>query len=387
MSEVKEKARIKADYIKDAKAHFAKKNKPTKEEQNRLDELLNGLRVKASEYEFPPVSVITFKGQNIGSQGDVTTVTGQAKSKKTYLLSAILIESLKPFTYPGVIQVTMPKDKQKILWIDTEQSRYWGRKILERAESFGVSAEDIDSKVTLLTCRTLSASDIMELVELYLKKHSDIGLLVLDGVREIVNSINDDKEATSAVKWMMRMATDHNLHLITVLHLNPQKDENSYAKVRGHIGTELTNKSEFVIKVTPEKESKAHSTVEAMFSRGAAPEKMSMYIDEEGRPMFTEYIEPAASSKTPVYEEYTEWDIMFEKAFESDAVKRHTFNNLVDILYDFFLKEFGNPIPNGYGINAIRNKWIPYMEEKGKIIRSKEGGENYDKYNFNEAPF
>ena len=41
---------------------------------------------------------------------------------------------------------------------------------------------------------------------------------------------------------------DKNCHITTVLHQNP-KDR----KVRGHIGTELTNKSEAVISVTKEK--------------------------------------------------------------------------------------------------------------------------------------
>ena len=60
--------------------------------------------------------------------------------------------------------------------------------------------------------------------------------------------INSPREATLIVNYLMNWTEEFNLHLHTVIHQN-KGDENA----RGHIGTEINNKSETVLRVEKDK--------------------------------------------------------------------------------------------------------------------------------------
>lgn len=63
----------------------------------------------------------------------------------------------------------------------------------------------------------------------------DVGLLIIDGIRDLMYDINSPSESTDLINLLMRWSSGYDLHIHTVLHLN-KGDDNT----RGHIGTELT---------------------------------------------------------------------------------------------------------------------------------------------------
>ncbi len=72
-----------------------------------------------------------------------------------------------------------------------------------------------------------------------------MGLVVIDGIRDLMLDINNSTEATKLVGDLMQWTSEQNIHIQTVLHLN-KGDDNA----RGHIGTELNNKAETVLQIT-----------------------------------------------------------------------------------------------------------------------------------------
>ena len=60
-----------------------------------------------------------------------------------------------------------------------------------------------------------------------------MGLLIIDGIRDLMYDINSPSESTDLINLLMRWSSGYNLHIHTVLHLN-KGDDNT----RGHIGTE-----------------------------------------------------------------------------------------------------------------------------------------------------
>ena len=70
----------------------------------------------------------------------------------------------------------------------------------------------------------------------------NLGLVIIDGIRDLMHDINNSAEATNLVGDLMQSTGEKNIHIQTVLHLN--KGDNN---ARGHIGTELNNKAESVL--------------------------------------------------------------------------------------------------------------------------------------------
>ena len=66
-------------------------------------------------------------------RGDLTTVTGPAKSGKTYFVSMLMAAgaSVKPSDNDGdQTLVRIREEPLKVLWYDTEQSRYTTKRVL-----------------------------------------------------------------------------------------------------------------------------------------------------------------------------------------------------------------------------------------------------------------
>ncbi len=81
-----------------------------------------------------------------------------------------------------------------------------------------------------------------QIIGYMLENMPDVGLLIIDGIRDLMYDINSPSESTDLINLLMRWSSGYNLHIHTVLHLN-KGDDNA----RGHIGTELNNKAETVL--------------------------------------------------------------------------------------------------------------------------------------------
>ena len=89
-----------------------------------------------------------------------------------------------------------------------------------------------------------------------------VGLIVIDGIRDLMHDINNSAEATNLVGDLMQWTGERNIHIQTVLHLN-KGDDNT----RGHIGTELNNKAESVLLITKDNSDADRSIVSASIIR------------------------------------------------------------------------------------------------------------------------
>ena len=82
----------------------------------------------ANTYEQSPI-VLMVDDSIIGTLGNFSASTGKAKAKKTFNVSALVAASLangKVLNY----RASLPEGKRKILYVDTEQSRYHCHNVL-----------------------------------------------------------------------------------------------------------------------------------------------------------------------------------------------------------------------------------------------------------------
>ena len=122
-----------------------------------------------------------------------------------------------------------------------------------------------------------------DIITLALRGDSRYGLVVIDGVRDLLRDINNPSEALDIINDLMRWSSFYDLHIHTVLHLN-KGDDNT----RGHIGSELNNKAETVLQITKNIDDSNMSEVKAMFIRDKEFAPFAFRIDNNGLPNYVE---------------------------------------------------------------------------------------------------
>lgn len=219
----------------------------------------------------------------IGTLGNFSASIGKAKSKKTFNVSAIVASALSE---GRVLHYSseFPSDKRCILYIDTEQGRYHCQKVLNRILRLANLPANIDPEnLKLLALRKYSPEERLAIVEYALDTIPNIGLVIIDGIRDFVYDINSPSEATRIISKLMQWTDDRQIHIHTILHQN-KNDEHA----RGHIGTELNNKAEAIMQIEVDKEDKSISIVEAVHIRDKEFEPFAFRINEQALPELVE---------------------------------------------------------------------------------------------------
>ena len=235
------------------------------------------LRV-TDEYAVPP-EILRVNGSTIGTLGNFSASTGKAKSKKTFNVSAIVAA---PLSNSEVLHYSanFPEDRRKVLYIDTEQSKYHCQKVMRRILLLANLPTDADCpNLLFVAMRELPPERRRTVIDYMLSNIKDIGLVVIDGIRDLMYDINNPTESTEVINLLMRWSGEYNLHIHTVLHLN-KGDDNT----RGHIGTELNNKAETVLQITKSQTDANISEVKAMHIRDKEFEPFAFRINAETLP-------------------------------------------------------------------------------------------------------
>lgn len=221
--------------------------------------------------DIPKPDAVLFFGENmVWTRKNISCVTGKAKVGKTFLMT-LLNEAVLMKGEFKALQSYLQKGKDGILYIDTEQSDYHILLILKRIKDV------VETRIEKLYMFNFDALDVQERKE-YTKEliynTPDIGLVVIDGIADLIYDTNDIRESSQMVSDLRKWATEKDVHIVNVLHQNPSQSD----KMRGHLGTILTNKSETVIQISSSKENESVKLVETLATRNKKPENWSFEI-------------------------------------------------------------------------------------------------------------
>ena len=227
------------------------------------------------EFALPPV-VLQAGEAIIGTLGNFSVSTGKAKAKKTFNVSAIVAAALvngQVLEY----KASFPESKRTILYFDTEQSPYHCQLVMQRI--LRLAKLPIDKEPQNLKFSHLRAiadpNERREIIRYAIYNTPNVGLVVIDGIRDLMLDINNSTEATKLVGDLMQWTSEQNIHIQTVLHLN-KGDDNA----RGHIGTELNNKAETVLQITKDNTMPERSIVVPSIIRSKPFEKFAFRLKE-----------------------------------------------------------------------------------------------------------
>jgi hypothetical protein len=256
-----------------------------KEEQSLsvdLSQKLLDYEIKALDKIPPPEVALRIDDAIIGTLGNILSIIGKAKSRKSFFIGMAVSAAVSSKNVISVLKNELPTKQRRVLYFDTEQGKYHVQLALKRiCKIVGVQEPN---NLNVYGLRALTPSERLELIEYAIYNTPELGIIFIDGIKDLITSINDEEQATMIVSKLMKWSEEKNILITTVLHQN-KSDTNA----RGHIGTELNNKAETVLSVSKSADNPMVSIVNAEMCRNIEPQSFAFEIDENGIPYISDF--------------------------------------------------------------------------------------------------
>jgi hypothetical protein len=330
-------------------------------------------RIKHTD-EIPlPDTVLSFGGQVVSTRKNIFGITGKAKVGKSFLMTLINAAVLKKGE-TGVLASYLPKGKDKILYIDTEQSDYHVSLVVKRIKC--IAEENRMDNLLMYAFDSVPTQSRFDYTEFLIQNTKDIGLVIIDGIADLVKTVNDEIIACDMADTLRRWATVNDIAIGYVLHQNPSDN----AKMRGHLGTVLMNKSETVIQISSSKENEAIKLVETTQTRNRKPDNWSFEIINGSPVIMNEcYTEPKAGRKQVRILTDIERYSLLTKVFAGIPLAEGISPTVLkENIKDEYAASFGS-----VGDTKIK-EFIAYCREKKWLVQPDGNRTNYFLYEFSK---
>jgi hypothetical protein len=274
----------------------------------------------------PEEEIPVFKIGNIivATLGNHLLIIGKKKSRKTLFLVWLITEYLKN-----------GGKKEDILICDTEQGVNHVWKIREKVKT--ISGLDID----ILALRGLSPEERKEVIKQAIVERT-YKIVFIDGIRDLLNNINDPDQVTTLLTWAEALIVTHKILIVNVLHQN-KTDNNA----RGHLGTELLNKAQTTIELELKADENC-TLVKCESSRDIPFESFAFTHDSTGLP---ELVTAPTKGGSALNE--TEQKARLKFVFEDNQLRYQELIDQIKIHY-----EVGNNKATQLKASFERNGWI-----------------------------
>ena len=181
------------------------------------------------------------KDYPVAGRGMLGLFSGHEKSGKSFVLSHI--ESCGIGGLDEMLNFNLDLDGGSILHFDTEQSLYFYQKTQRRILT-GAKIGGNSKQYNAFHLRRFSPMERVEIIEHYISTIPNISVLVIDGFVDLVVDYNSIEKVNAVMQRLLQWSDQYNILILGVLHLNKGD-----GKLRGHIGTEMKNKFDFIITV------------------------------------------------------------------------------------------------------------------------------------------
>jgi hypothetical protein len=293
-SDFKQFAKDLAERYQLNKKEYKAKSEETKKDNDTLDKLLKKCFIDPDvELERPPIALYISDNEatrtirkRLFTLGNFSCIIGKSKSRKTFLVSMLTAAMLSISGVYNKFFGNLPESKRQIIYFDTEQSDFDAATAVKRVLKISNMKDDFLGAFKL---RDLTYLERCDVVEYALSYFQNIGLVVIDGIADLVKAINDEEEATRIVQCLMRWSKQYNCHIITVLHQN--KNDNF---ATGWVGSLIMKKAEVIISVNKGKGSDKPSTASCDYARGMDFNDFDFHI-ENGLPVLSDEYNELAS--------------------------------------------------------------------------------------------
>lgn len=346
--------------------------------ENDIEKRIQKYKVTVSdEIPMPEIvlSITDKNGQNkrmVMTRENISCVTAQAKVGKTFLVKLIVSAVLKRGLFQNRLLSELPIGRDKILYIDTEQSKFHVKLGLNQIrEMLGEESERELNRMDVFQFDSVGTETRIEFVKhlIYSRKPD---FVILDGISDLALDTNNLKEADELVTNLRIWATENKCHILNVIHQNPNDLQ---TKMKGHLGTKLQDKSEIVIGVSIDKDNESNRIVKSLASRNRRPDPFEFTITETGMPKIENYevseykLSGKKTPKTdkPDYQLYSLLTIIFSK--KGSEICSYRYGELKSQISLEFEKMFNQTIGDSY-IRLLLTRFL----DKGWVLKTGEHG-------------
>lgn len=224
--------------------------------EDRYQSLLSKYWLDYSRDYPEPHYLFRYNGVDFSPLGGLQSVTGQQKNGKTFLMAMLMAAALEPQServrsYLRGLEASEETlrfigRQPRVLYVDTEMEDLNTVKVARRVQWLcGWPTDARNPRFGVLWLRAVDdepdqKAERWALIKAAIEEFQP-DLAVIDGIVDIVHDFNSNEESRAVIGEIMGIATKRNICIWTALHQNPGQD--AMGKMRGHLGTELANKS------------------------------------------------------------------------------------------------------------------------------------------------
>lgn len=213
----------------------------------------------------------------IGTYSNFSFIQAPPKTKKTFLVSLLASVYLgAKNNFGGGLRGH--RENKDLIHIDTEQGKWHCQKVFKKV--LDMNSVDYSKNYYTFGLRSIGYKQRIQFIEYCLEhKVENAGLLILDGIADLVSDVNNLEESNACVQKLMEWSAKYNIHIMCVIHSNFGSD-----KPTGHLGSFLEKKAETQIQLQANTVNKDWITVKCKRSRGYSFETFSFKVNEIGLP-------------------------------------------------------------------------------------------------------
>jgi len=272
-----------------------KTNEQIEEDRMAMQMLEEEANVDISEViKYPPVSLslgtyidVDVEGNQIeypipiGTDGNFSFVQAFPKVGKSFFIS-LLVSAYQSGGNKYSGNIKGHRRGRKIIHFDTEQGKFHCQKVFRRPVI--MNELQTDDNYHTYALRAMTPNERVNFIEyiLFDKFNEDkIGLIIIDGVADLLNDVNSMTETNYVVQKIMTWTAKKQCHLLTIIHQNFGSD-----KPTGNLGSALEKKAETQIKLEKNEVNKGWITVECKRSRNRSFDPFSFSVNDNILPEY-----------------------------------------------------------------------------------------------------
>ncbi len=229
---------------------MATNNSQLSDEKTYLD-LIKQRKFDPNSKAVPDKIYLSIDDSVIGTTGNFITLTGLPKAGKSTFISCIIAASQHFNSDMNDVygfKFTRHKGKERVVLFDTEQGNYDFHNQMKRIEKLcNKPAGKMNFESYLL--REDSPGNIIRMIHYFLKNNKDVGMIIIDGLLDLIDNMNDEGSSKRLIRTLKRWAVKNDLLIVTVLHLG-KKDLSSI----GHIGSACDRYAQSVLNIEKTKD-------------------------------------------------------------------------------------------------------------------------------------